>query len=154
MKKQTDVSTRLLMRAISTCDLEKIKKIIAENECDLNYTGYDTTALIQAVYTGRPDIVEFLIKNGASPNTVVYVERGKLGEFYAMFSIFEAIYYSTVEVVEMLLKYNADLSMLSETQHKGMIVHLTEDRTTDNIVLLKMLIDAGLKLDSSNKNEK
>ena len=85
---------------------------------------------------------------------MVYVERGKLGEFYAMFSIFEAIYYSTVEVVEMLLKYNADLSMLSETQHKGMIVHLTEDRTTDNIVLLKMLIDAGLKLDSSNKNEK
>ncbi|XP_067653868.1 inversin-like [Haliotis asinina] len=62
---------RDLYDASSRGDLERVKRILAEGDVDINYRGqWSRTPVMQAAWKGHRDVVEFLVGRGADVSLV------------------------------------------------------------------------------------
>ncbi|XP_067653771.1 inversin-like [Haliotis asinina] len=128
---------RDLYDASSRGDLERVKRILAQGDVDINYRRDSWTPVMWAAWSGRRDVVEFLVDRGAdvslvdgygdnvlhfacrggdletvklilSMNVVDINSRGR----YSMTPVMRAAWSGRRDVVEFLVDRGADVSLV------------------------------------------
>jgi ankyrin repeat protein len=87
-------------------DLALAKQMIQQGEDPNQIDKYGWTPLMWAAYYNQPDIVSFLLENGAKPNVRCTNQYGTVPP--GSTALIMAAYYNHVQVVELLLKGGAD----------------------------------------------
>jgi len=130
-------------------DLERLKTLFAEKPEEKNDKDrFGKPLLLCAIQEGQAGIVEFLLQQGADANT---------GGKYTPQPLHTAVYAGNPEVVKMLLKAGADIH--GKGQEGESTLHwiaIRPQRETEKQEpydqIAKMLIDAGVDINSRAKN--
>jgi len=94
----------LLHFAIKSRYLEMVK-LLVKYGCSVNMENYTGKfPIIYAIQKNQPDILEYLLQNGADPNAITSQYSG----------LHIAAYHNLFKIVELLLKYDADISYTDE----------------------------------------
>jgi ankyrin repeat protein len=148
--KKLTPNTRLAeqINALHIASNENLMEIIRNGEYKkLDHINYSSNQfdeiLLQAVKNEKPQIVEYLLKNGADIN---YTNKTKDTPLHI------AIYNSNFENMKILLAYGADIE--SKNNYKETPLHATINHNLDDPQFVQILLEYGANINARDKNDK
>ncbi len=128
----------VLLGAIRRGDLALLESQLREGTPPNVHTAEGTTPLMLAALYGTPEMVKLLLDHGADPNAV-----DKRGASALLFAVGDA------RKVEALLARGANVNARTSTGNTPLIAAAAY---TDNLGVVKLLLDKGADLQSVNEN--
>ena len=125
-------------------DLKKVKEKIEKNpELLEKKEGFDRTPLGLAVYVNSPEIVDYLISNGANPNTLA-------DSTFNQTALYKACENGSEQIVKVLLNKGAEPNVKCDTYSDTTPLFKACENGSEKIA--GMLLEKCAKPDDSNQN--
>jgi hypothetical protein len=143
--KDTSVFRKNIIHAILSGNLENFKKLIEDNDYDVNNNFNNKTLIIQVLILNRTntllDMIKYLVDKGADINKEAFINN-KVPLYYAAL-------YNKLEIVKYLVEHGADINIKLSGKNEISILYdlIRYDENSLSLNIVKYLVEKGAKTD-------
>ena len=140
----SDSDITAFIKAAEGGDLETVRSLIGRVDVNAEHKDHGR-ALKRAIVKGHPEIVRFLIENGADVN-----HAGRF-KYTPLFALTWAKHDSVVEIAKLLVRAGADVEASADTQVGYLTPLILAAAKPNQLETLALLIEAGADVKAIDK---